>query len=750
MASSRRSLHFNPSARAWVTPPGEPTDLVDAFHQSLPEYTPTRLVSLHEVARELGVGAVYLKEESNRLGLPSFKSLGASWGAFRAVTKNLKLPLDSSITQVKEAAKADPTTVHAATAGNHGRAVARVGSLLGLTVRIFVPQDMHPDTIRLITDEGARLTVVPGSYDDAVTTAFAQCEENGGIMIQDTAFEGYEDVPSWIVQGYSTMMREIDIQLNGLQPDLVITPVGVGSFAQAVVSHYKNPGRSTSVLTVEPDTAACLWKSLEKGTATPLQTIPTIMAGMDCGTVSSIAWPILSSGVDASSTVSDHEAHTATVYLGSKGVSAGPCGAASLASLRRLSPTDKSTLGLHSGSVVVLLCTEGSRAYDIPKSVSSDDAASIAQTLVQINSASPSGGVTPGPGETAVARYIAAWLEHRDIETHWIEQVPGRPSVVGVVRGSGGGKSLMLNGHIDTVTLAGYDGDALSGHIKDGKLYGRGSADMKGSVAAFLAILVEAKRAGLRGDVIFTGVADEEDLSIGTEQVLQAGWRADAAIVGEPSNLDIVFAHKGFVWLQVDIIGVACHGSQPGLGVDAISKAGYFLVELDKYAQELQASPQQSALGTGSVHASLIKGGEEASSYPAQCTIVLERRTVTGETPMSVREEVECILNRISKGVSGFSYKLEVMFSRPTFEIQPEHAFVSLVAQHAKYQTGEAPALRVEPFWTDCALLAGKQIPVVIFGPYGHGLHAKEEWVDVKSVEVMVKTVLGVAYSFCT
>jgi threonine dehydratase len=174
----------------------------------------------------------------------------------------------------------------------------------------------------------------------------------------------------WIVEGYGTMMREIDEQLGDQKPDFVIVPVGVGSFAQSVVSHYKAPGQHSKVLAVEPDTAACLYKSLAKGEPVALETTtPTIMEGLDCGTVSSIAWPVLQAGVDASLTISDYEAHEACGLLQSLGVSAGPCGAAPLAALRRLTSSDKAALGLDRSSVVVLLCTEGHRGYDVPRSI---------------------------------------------------------------------------------------------------------------------------------------------------------------------------------------------------------------------------------------------------------------------------------------------------------------------------------------------------------------------------------------------
>jgi len=304
------------------------------------------------------------------------------------------------------------------------------------------------------------------------------------------------------------MPREIEEQLKGQTATHVFAPVGVGSFAQAITTHFRSKDSSTSVIGVEPDVAACLWKSLKAGRPTAISTVHTIMAGLDCGTVSTTAWPILSKGLRASLTVSDFEAHLASFYLKSQGLSVGPCGASTVAALRRLSEDDKARLGITSDSIIVLPCTEGAREYDAPLDVSTDDAVALTQTLVQINSANPSMGSIPGPGETAIASYIAAWLEHRDLESQWIESTKGRPSVVGVSRGAGGGKSLMFNGHIDTVTLVGYDDDPLSGKIENGKLYGRGAADMKCGVAAAMVALANSKRLNLCGDVIFAGVAD--------------------------------------------------------------------------------------------------------------------------------------------------------------------------------------------------------------------------------------------------
>ncbi|CAM1503559.1 Fc.00g011500.m01.CDS01 [Cosmosporella sp. VM-42] len=749
MPVARRPVHFNPYAKKWTSPPSTSPTLIDNFHHRLPSYKPTPLISLPSIAQEFKVKSVHLKDETSRFGLPSFKILGASWGTFRAIAEKLDLPLETDIVTLKETAASHQIRLYAATDGNHGRAVARMGAILSIPTEIHVPVSMEAGTIELIQSEGASVVVSVGNYDETVLEAQTASKSEGGILIQDFAFEGYEVIPQWIVDGYLTMFREVDQQLQSTSANLVIAPVGVGSFAQSVVSHFKQPGSSTTILTVEPDTAGCLWNSFRRGALTVERTTPTIMAGLDCGTPSTIAWPLLREGVDASLTISDYEAHEAVLELKSLGVSAGPCGAAPLAALKRLSQLDVETLGLNENSVIVLLCTEGHRDYSIPRSVSSDDPVALTQTLVQINSANPGLGSIPGPGETAIARYITSWLEHRDIETHWIEPTKGRPSVVGVARGTGGGKSLMFNGHIDTVTLMGYEADPLSGKIENGKLYGRGAADMKCGIAAALIALANAKKMALRGDVIFTGVADEENKSIGTEEVLQAGWRADAAIVSEPTNLEIIHRHKGFVWLEVNIHGLASHGSLPDVGIDAISKTGYFLVELDRYARRLQEGAQDAKAGLPSVHASIIKGGEEVSSYPALCTVALERRTIAGETPEMVEEEIQDLLEKLVRVVPNFKYDLKVMFHRSSFELPLENPFMSLVTDFVGKALGQKPTIGAVPFWTDCALLADKGIPSLLWGPRGEGLHSRVEFVEVESVKQVAEALTAIASEFC-
>jgi threonine dehydratase len=196
MAAHRRHLHFNPNARNWVAPSNEAVCVdVARFHHGFPEYQPTDLVRLPEIAREIGVGAVYLKNETSRCGLPSFKILGASWGTFRAITKRLDLPLDTTLDAIRETLASSGLTIYAATDGNHGRAVGRVAALLGLAAEIHVPFCMHEYTIGLIKGEGVRVIVSSGDYDAAVLDALAASEHPSGLLIQDYAFGDYQEVP---------------------------------------------------------------------------------------------------------------------------------------------------------------------------------------------------------------------------------------------------------------------------------------------------------------------------------------------------------------------------------------------------------------------------------------------------------------------------------------------------------------------------------------------------------------------------
>jgi hypothetical protein len=305
----------------------------------------------------------------------------------------------------------------------------------------------------------------------------------------------------WIVDGYDTMLQEIDEQAHTTMKnpiDFIFVPVGVGSFAQAVVAHYHSLGRSPDVVAVEPDSAACLKSSLKAGKVTTISTGDSLLAGMNCATMTSIALPVLKSRLRAATTVSDFEAHLAVQELQDYGIRAGPCGAATLAALRSLTPEACASLGLNESSNVVLLCSEGSRKYTIPFDVSLDDPVGLTQALIRIDSSNP-GLSKSGMGEKAIAEFIAAWLAHRGFIVHRLEKHLGRVSVVGVGKGFGGGRSLMFNGHIDTVTLDSYEDDPLSGIIRNGSVFGRGSFDMKAGVAASMVAAAKAFMSGIRG-----------------------------------------------------------------------------------------------------------------------------------------------------------------------------------------------------------------------------------------------------------
>lgn len=307
----------------------------------------------------------------------------------------------------------------------------------------------------------------------------------------------------------------------------------------------------------------------------------------------------------------------------------------------------------------------------------------------------------------------------------------------------------MLNGHLDTVSLADYDGDPLDPQIRDGKMFGRGTFDMKGGIAAMMVAAARATaHAPLRGDVILACVADEEHSSSGTEEVLES-FTADAAIVAEPSHLEVTLAHKGFAWFDVEIVGRAAHGSRPELGIDSIAKAGHALVALEELGQRLAQGPAHPLLGTGTVHASIIHGGEEPSTYPAHCRITLERRTVPGENADRVERELTVVLDYLAATVPDFRYQLTRGLHREPFEADPEALIVRTLIRNAERALGHPPVVRAEPFWTDCALLDRAGIPCLLFGVDGAGAHAATEHVDLASLDRLTDILTDTIADFC-
>lgn len=397
------SLHV----RSWRCEP--PPTGIPAFHASIPGYAPTTLHDVLPLADELGVGRVLVKEESHRFGLPAFKVLGVSWAVARVVLERAdaagsaaaggpeagggrggaradvvgSVAADGSESHqvgavtwdrvVAAAATVGGLTLATATDGNHGRALARVARLLGLSARVHVPAVMAPGPAAAIAAEGADVVRIDGSYDEAVATAARDADaDDDVVLVQDTAWPGYERVPGWIVEGYSSLAAEVDEQVADLGLvgiDLTVVPTGVGSLAQAVVTWNRSRpprpgGRHRAVVAAEPETAACVVASLRADQLLSVATEATVMAGLNCGTPSSLAWPVLRAGLDGAVAVTDGAATAAVEDLGALGIDAGPSGAASLAAARALlhgpgATARRAHLALPDDAVVVLLSTEG-------------------------------------------------------------------------------------------------------------------------------------------------------------------------------------------------------------------------------------------------------------------------------------------------------------------------------------------------------------------------------------------------------
>jgi acetylornithine deacetylase len=350
--------------------------------------------------------------------------------------------------------------------------------------------------------------------------------------------------------------------------------------------------------------------------------------------------------------------------------------------------------------------------------------AELARQLVAIDSVNPA-LVPGGAGERQCVHALAEWCDAHGLEVEVVGD-DARPNLIARTR-TRAGRSLLLNGHLDTVGVAGMS-DPFDPRVVDGRLYGRGSYDMKGAMAALCVAASECD-----GNVIVTAVADEELGSIGTEEILRH-VTADAALVAEPTELQVAVAHRGFVGFEIECAGVAAHGSRPDLGVDAIVKMGPILVALDELDRRLQSGPRHALAGTGAIHASLIEGGQEMSSYPARCVLMGERRTIPGETVAGVEQELRALAGHA---------EVRILANREPYEAPTEHEFVQLAARVAESELVGAP------FWTDAALIAEAGIPTVLLGPVGAGAHADVEWVDVASLSLLRDAVLEIARAWC-
>jgi len=364
--------------------------------------------------------------------------------------------------------------------------------------------------------------------------------------------------------------------------------------------------------------------------------------------------------------------------------------------------------------------------------------------LVAIDSVNPS-LVPGGAGEGEAAAYVAAWASEAGLDVRVLAATPGRPSVVVRARGIGGGRSLLLCGHLDTVGVEGMHerGPRLHGD----RLHGRGAYDMKAGVAAALIACRDAAGLGLAGDVLVAAVADEEHASLGVQEVLTTVG-ADAAIVTEPTELALVVAHKGFVWAEIEVAGRAAHGSRPHLGVDAVVKAGPILTALGALDERLGARTHP-LLGRGSVHASTIRGGEELSSYPARCVVGLERRTLPGESAADVERELAALLGACRRDDPELRAETRTLLVREPFEVPADAGIAEVVRAAAADVLGAPPPTTGASYWADAAFIAAAGIPTVMFGPVGEGAHAAEEWVSLASTEAVARTLVAVAARVC-
>ena len=374
------------------------------------------------------------------------------------------------------------------------------------------------------------------------------------------------------------------------------------------------------------------------------------------------------------------------------------------------------------------------------------DPIELAQALIRINSVNPD-LVPGGAGESEIVEWCARWFDEHGFEVHRLGTTE-RPTVVGIARGTGGGRSIMLNGHVDTVGVAGYDGDPFAAELRDGKLFGRGAFDMKAGVAAIMSAAARASATGLAGDVIVTLVADEEFGSRGTEDVL-AAFTADAAIVTEPSEMNLVLAHRGFAWFEIELTGRAAHGSMPHQGVDAIAHANLVMTAIDGLQARFDALPAHSLLGHGAVRVSMIAGGTDAATVPGSCTLTIERRTMPGDTAESVEAELRAVVESVAALTPEFRYELRMLVSRDAFEADPEWPIVQAVADSGVKVLGAPLPTRGEPFWTDAGLILEAGIPCLLIGVDGGGAHADTEWATTASIEQLTDILEGAIRTFC-
>ena len=381
-----------------------------------------------------------------------------------------------------------------------------------------------------------------------------------------------------------------------------------------------------------------------------------------------------------------------------------------------------------------------------------DDVIDLARQLISIDSVNPA-LVPGGAGEHELARFVERWAAENGLASRLIPSPDGRPNlVIGDAKrdaddtGSADARTLMLYGHLDTVG-PGSMAAPFEPRIEGDRLFGRGAYDQKAGLAAALVGAREAIRAGVRGRVLVVAVADEETTSTGIQEVLRH-VRADGAVITEPTELAVGIAHRGFVWVEIEVRGKAAHGSRPHLGVDAIFRTGPVITALERYTEGL-AGRTHPLLGAGLLHASRIAGGTEMATLPDRCLLSVERRTLPGETPEGVLAEIEAILDACRAADPALVASARVTLARDPFEIAADHPFVALVRGATARVTGAPPDLAGVSFWADSAYTAAAGIPSVLLGPPGEGAHADVEWVSVSGTVACARALVEIALDFC-
>ena len=376
------------------------------------------------------------------------------------------------------------------------------------------------------------------------------------------------------------------------------------------------------------------------------------------------------------------------------------------------------------------------------------DTIQLLRDMVAIDSVNPSlaSGHT---GEGDIAQAVADELGKMGLDVEFQEAAPGRPNVIGVLDSGKTGPSMMFCGHTDTVGVAGMEGP-FDPTYTDGKVYGRGSQDMKGGLVSMMgAARVIADNGGPKtGRLIIAGVIDEEYSSIGARELVKE-WTADAAVVGEPTDMSVAVGHKGFEWVEIDVEGRAAHGSRPLDGLDAILRMGRVLSRLERLDRELASREPHPLMGTASLHASLIDGGKEWSTYPDRCTLKMERRTVAGESGEISLAEVESIIRELRAEDSEFRANARYVFGQPPYETPADHPIAENLLK-AVQGIGRKTDRSSMTFWTDAAVLGQAGIPSVIFGPTGKGLHSIEEYVVADDVLACQAALVALVDDFCS